>query len=74
MLYKCYDCYTGSRKGHEMVKDRYSVRLDDEVVAMHMLKSRIANGWKNVDIEQSGRYWILSYDAKQPEIWRGMDK
>jgi hypothetical protein len=57
-----------------MVKDRYSIRLDDEVVAMHMLKSRIANGWKNVDVEQSGRYWILSYDAKQPEIWRGMDK
>jgi len=74
MLYKCYYCYTGSRKGHEMSKDGYSIRLDDEVVAMQMFRSRIANGYKNVDIEQSGQYWILSWDAKQPEIWKGIDK
>jgi uncharacterized membrane protein len=41
---------------------------------MQMFRSRIANGYKNVDMEQSGQYWILSWDAKQPEIWRGMDK
>ena len=57
-----------------MIKDRYSVRVDDEVIARIMAKGRIERGWLNVDIDQTGQEWVVSWDAKQPEIWKGIDK